>query len=251
MQHTLKKEKPSLVIPREHGVWAMFLAPFLLGVMLSDANLMHVLAGVGLLSGFIAINALLDLLRRPKNKQSVKRTIFLFGGAAGISLAYPLFQRWEAFWPMLLMGGFLLAPIWFIRHKCERHFLNDLIGIAGLTMLLPLSAGLGGGTAQQEIGAAMIGNMLYFTGSIFFVKSVFREKNNIQFHFLGITYHLMVVFLPFLLQFSPAISLMFLPGLLKMAAAMRGIRLLPKTVGIIEIANVIWFLGWGGWIYLG
>jgi hypothetical protein len=34
-----------------------------------------------------------------------------------------------------------------------------------------------------------------------------------------------------------------------MAVALKGMRLMPKTVGIIEIANVLWFLAWSGWLF--
>lgn len=249
MQHTLNKAKPALIIPREHGMWAMFLAPFLLGVMLSDFNLLHVPAGFGLLAGFLAINALFEWIRRPKDKASVRRTILFFGLVSVICLALPLFYNWQAFWPMLIMVILLLVPIWFIRRKSERHFLNDLIGIIGLTMLLPIATELGNGASDHEVAFAMLMNILYFTGSVFFVKSVFREKANIRFHFIGIIYHLLVALLPFLTQIPALVSLLFLPGVLKMAVALKGMRLMPKTVGIIEIANVLWFLAWSGWLF--
>ncbi|WP_134682780.1 YwiC-like family protein [Brevibacillus migulae] len=249
MQQALKKEKPALVIPREHGVWAMFCAPFLLGAMLSDANMLHLLAGMGLLAGYIVVNALFEFLWRRKTSTCVLRTVLLFGGVAIVCLAYPMFARLHAFWPMLIMAGLLLVPVWFIRHKSERHFLNDLIGIIGLTMLLPLAAGLGHGAPGHEIATAMLLNILYFTGSVFFVKAVFRERSNLRFHFIGMMYHLVLLVLPIAAQLSWLVSLMFLPGVAKMAVAVKGERLLPKTVGIIEIVNVIWFLAWNGWLY--
>ncbi|HZG17999.1 MAG TPA: YwiC-like family protein [Candidatus Bathyarchaeia archaeon] len=249
MQQAIKKEKPTLIIPREHGVWAMFGAPFLLGAMLSDANLLHLLAGIGLLAGYIVINALFEFLRRRKNSSSVRRTVLLFGGIAAVCLAYPMSTRLDAFWTMLIMASLLIVSVWSIRHKLERHFLNDLIGIIGLTMLLPIASGLGQGAPIREIAAAMMLNILYFTGSVFFVKAMFRERSNLRFHFIGIMYHLLLLVLPLVVQMSALVSLMFLPGLVKMTVALKGERLLPKTVGIIEILNVIWFLAWNGWIY--
>jgi hypothetical protein len=250
MEQSLKKGRPTLVMPREYGVWAMFLAPFLLGVFLSDANVLHLLAGFGLLCGFIAANAVMDSLRQPKNKQNVFITVLVFGCMAGLSLAYPLISRWQVFWPVLFMGLFFFAAVWLIRNKCEHHFMHDLLGIIGLTMLLPIAAGLGDGAAGQDVLAAMMLNVAYFTGSMFFVKSVFREQNNVRLHFIGTAYHLLLFGVPFLLKLTPLVAMMFLPGLLKMVVVLKGTRLAPKTVGIIEVANVVWFLVWGGFMYV-
>lgn len=241
------KEKPALVLPREHGVWAMFAVPYLFGVFLSGKDLLQLLAGLGLLCGFIVVNAGLVFLRQSKHGRQVLRTMLLFGAAACLFLAYPLISSWQAFWPIAVLVAFSAASIWFIRNKRERHFLNDLLGIAGLTMLLPVSAGLGGGAPEQELMAAMAMNVAYFTGSVFFVKSVFRERNNPRFHRSGILYHLLLFSLPLVLNVPLLASLIFLPGIFKMAVAARGARLPAKTVGIIEIVNVLWFLA-GGYI---
>ncbi|MCK9912444.1 hypothetical protein MXD81_25035, partial [Microbacteriaceae bacterium K1510] len=53
-------------------------------------------------------------------------------------------------------GALLCSSVWFIRNMRERHFLHDLIGIIGRTMLLTVSAGLGGGASKTvEIANAV------------------------------------------------------------------------------------------------
>lgn len=242
-----KRGEASLVLPREHGVWAMFVVPYLFGVFLVEKNVLQLLAGPGLLCGFIAVNAVLVYMRQPRFARQVLRTLLIFGGVAAVCLVYPLIHNALAFWPLIVMGVFAMASIWFIRRKRERHFLNDLLGIVGLTMLLPIAAALGGGASRTELLTAMALNVIYFTGSIFFVKAVFREKNNHSFHFVGIMYHLLLLCLPFLPQVPALISVIFLPGAVKMAIAAKGIKLPVKTVGIMEIVNVLWFLA-GGYV---
>lgn len=45
------------------------------------------------------------------------------------------------------------------------------------------------------------------------------------------------------------LCLPFLPGVVKMAIAAKGVKLPVKTVGIMEIGNVLWFLA-GGYVLL-
>ncbi|HBZ78988.1 MULTISPECIES: YwiC-like family protein [Brevibacillus] len=245
-----KRGGASLVMPREHGVWAMFVVPYLFGVFLVENNVLHLLAGPGLLCGFIAVNAALVLMRQPKLARQVLRTLLVFGGVAAICLAYPLLHNALAFWPLVVMGICAAGSIWFIHSKQERHFLNDLLGIVGLTMLLPVSAALGGGAPTQELLTAMALNVAYFTGSVFFVKAVFREKNNRMFQSVGIVYHLLLLALPLVLPVPALFSLIFVPGIVKMAIAAKKVKLPVKTVGIMEIVNVLWFLA-GGYVVLG
>lgn len=242
-------KQPYLMIPREHGVWAMFLAPFLLGIMLTTPTLLHVGTGIGLLSGYMMVSAGLEYLRRPRYRQSAIRSMLIFGLIAAGSLSYPLLNRWQAFWPLAIMGLTLAGSLFFLRQKRERHFLNDLLGIFGLSMLLPIAANLGGGAPEHLIIEAMILNLLYFTGSVFFVKAAFREKQNPRFHQVGLCYHVLVVALPFVLGLSPLMALMFLPGAIKMLVAASGKKLSVATVGITEIVNVLWFITLGGWYY--
>ncbi|MED4571312.1 hemerythrin domain-containing protein [Brevibacillus agri] len=169
--------------------------------------------------------------------------------AAAACLAYPLIRNVLAFWPLIVMGAFATASIWFIRRKKVRHFVNDLLGIVGLTMLLPVAAALGGGAPGPELLAAMALNVAYFAGSIFFVKAVFREKHKQSFHVVGMIYHLLLLCLPFLPHVPALVSVIFLPGVVKMAIAAKGVKLPVKTVGIMEIGNVLWFLA-GGYVLL-
>ncbi len=231
-----------MVMPREHGVWAMLLAPFLIGMVVTEASLLHVLAGPGILCGYIAMNAWLETLRRPGKALAALPTIGIFGGLSALFLAFPLWKRWEAFWPLVVTGLLLLASIQFLRQKRERHFANDIIGIFALTMLLPFSAQLGGTASRDEVILAMTANVLYFTGSVFFVKSVIREKRNVAFHRIGMLYHLLITVLPIAAGISYGFALLYVPGVVKMGVVLQGRQLTAIQTGIIEIVNAVWFL---------
>lgn len=243
-----KTEQAKWIMPREHGVWAMLLVPFLLGAALGGFRWLHLLAGIGFLLGYVAMNAVLEAIRHPRVKPAAQYTAVRIGGASALLLAVPFVTRPQAFWPLGLTALLFLASLWFVRTKRERHFVNDLLGITALTMMLPVSAGIGGGAAADDLLFGMAANVLYFTGSVFFVKGVFRERNNRPFHLAGAAYHLLLLALPFLLSLPPVLSLWYLPGAVKMVPVLAGKSFPPKTVGIIEIANACWFAGLGMWV---
>lgn len=246
-----KKARGALLIPREHGVWAMLLVPFLFGMFLSKGNALHLLMLIGMLGGYVAVNACLVALRQPKKRQDAYYTVCRFGALASLALAYPIATRWQAFWPVFIMGVGLSASAWFVKHMRERDFVHDLIGIIGLSMLLPISAGLGGGASYTAVLLALAINAAYFTGSVFFVKSVFREKNNRRFQWIGMLYHVTVTasVLIFAAHVAPFFALAFLPGVIKMILVLGRMRFSPKTVGMIEIANAFWIVAWGAFFF--
>ncbi|MBY0054801.1 hypothetical protein [Brevibacillus agri] len=70
-------------------------------------------------------------------------------------------------------------------------------------------------------------------------KLVYQNRSN----------HLLLLCLPFLPHVPALVSVIFLPGVVKMAIAAKGVKLPVKTVGIMEIGNVLWFLA-GGYVLL-
>ena len=69
-----------------------------------------------------------------------------------------------------------MVNVWHVLQKSERALLNDICAIL-LFCTGGASAYMLGGGGFDPILAAVIGyNFLYFTGTVFFVKSVFRER---------------------------------------------------------------------------
>ncbi|QRG67975.1 YwiC-like family protein [Brevibacillus choshinensis] len=84
-------------------------------------DLLQLLAGLGLLCGFIVVNAGLVFLRQPKLGRQVLQTMLLFGAAACMFLAYPLGSSWQAFWLLAVVAVFSAASIWFIPRPTPPH----------------------------------------------------------------------------------------------------------------------------------
>ncbi|WP_183192889.1 YwiC-like family protein [Brevibacillus nitrificans] len=252
-----KPQKVTYLLPHEHGVWAMMLVPFLLGTAIGQARWQHLLMGGALVVGYFAVHGALTVLRRPQKGREALPTVTTFG-ILGLLLGGPLFaMNPAAFLPLVWMIPFLAMSVWFVVKKRERDFWNDVCAIVAFTMLLPLAAKLGdaaaagAGTGVEELALGMLLNVLYFIGSVFFVKSVFRERNNIRFTYIGIAYHAALLLLPLLLPVPLPVLLLYLPGILKMLYLLRKPRLRAMQVGMLEIASAVWFLGIAVWLFHG
>lgn len=249
MHAVTKNTKRVWIFPREHGAWAMLIMPFLLGMAISGATFWHALAGIGLFFGYLAMNAMLTIVRQPKRMKEALLSLVVYSGVAGLFLLAPFLSNPSAFAPMLAMFPLIGVSLLFIIKKKERHFGNDLVGITALTMLLPIAAFLGNEVTYENILLAMLLNIIYFTGSVFYVKALFREKTNQSFRLIGILFHVIVIAAVLIIHAPSMIALLFVPGCIKMISVLKINKLTPMTVGITEIVNTVWFLA-GAFILL-
>jgi hypothetical protein len=233
-------KKISLVIPREHGGWAMVSIPFIIGMMAANPVLLHLPLFLAWLFLYLSSYPLLQAL-----KKTTKRTWWLKWGAGYAAVALlclipVLLQELWLFWfaPVLIL--LLTVNIWHVRRKSERALLNDACAI-----LLFCTAGaaaylLGGGTWGRELAEVLLYNFLYFMGTVFFVKSVFRERKNKRWTIYAKVYHLIALILPLLLL-SPWMCLPFVYPLIK-TWIYSGKPLKPMKVGIMEIVGSVQFV---------
>ncbi|MFD2368837.1 YwiC-like family protein [Brevibacillus sp. GCM10020057] len=252
-----KAQKVTYLLPHEHGVWAMMLVPFLLGLAMGQARWQHLLLGGAIVAGYFAVHGVLTILRKPKKFREALPTVTMFGLLGLLLGGLPFATNPAAFLPFVWMVPFLAASVWFVVKKRERDFANDVCAIVAFTMLLPVAAGLGdgeaagAGTSVEDVALGMLLNVLYFIGSVFFVKSVFRERNNTRFTYIGIAYHAALLLLPLLLHAPLPILLLYLPGALKMLYVLRKPQFRAMQVGLLEIAGAAWFLGVAVWLFRG
>jgi len=235
--------KPSKwILPRERRLWAMLLVPYLLGVVVAGGNIWHLPAGLGLVAGMLAVNAVLERWRQPKPGKLPWLSITVYGGASILLLAWPLFLHGQAIWPLLVMAVLIWGHVFLVRRQAESHLTNEALAIVTFSMGLPLAVELGGGAEWRSTGLAAGLNIAYFLAGGLFAKAVLQERNNLRFHFIAMMYHLMLLLLPLLLQLPWPAVLLYLPGVVKMALVMGRRRMPARTLGWLENLNALWFL---------
>jgi len=230
-----------LIMPKEHGAWAMWTAPYIIGILLTDFNWTHLLLLISIFFAYISVTPLLQAFRRPKEQKEMFKlsSIYLFiAGILGLPvlISYP-----KLLFILLLVAPFFAINIYFVKTKRERAFLNDLAGVIGLSSTSLVAYYVGFKELNTEIFLIWFLIILFFVGSIFFVKSKIREKNNKSFKLAGKIYSLALPILA-LIFFNAYLMLAFLFSTLRLFWIAREENPSPMKTGIIEIINSIWFV---------
>ncbi len=229
------------LIPKEHGVWFMWLVPVALGAYLGGVAAVHALVAVAALLFHLASSAALDWLRARGRQGELARWAAGLGAAGGICMVPPVLQR-----PSLLVLGAVAAVIFlvnaaFARARLERWLVNDVLAIAGLQLWGPIAYALGGGPPGGAAWRLWAITTLFFVGTAFHVKTLFRERGNRRFKRLSNGAHLALLLAPWALGL-PQVGLAYLPSALRAWLTPAGARLRPIVAGLIEIANSLVFL---------
>ncbi|AEF93860.1 hypothetical protein Desca_0986 [Desulfotomaculum nigrificans CO-1-SRB] len=233
-----------LLMPREHGAWAMLAVPFIIGGAVYGFNWWHIPLFLGWFSLYLCSYPLMMTVRQPKNNVHYLKWLVIYALAAGAWLTGPLLRYPGILWLVPLILPLLLINVYYARRRQERALFNDFCAVAELSL---------GGVASSYIGAGGVWTekswlvylicILFFMGSVFFVKTMIREKNNRQFRYLSWSYHVLLTVLPLLLTGGLPLTLAFLPSMGR-AICYGGRDLTPLRIGQIEIVNSLWFTIW-------
>lgn len=229
-----------IVIPHEHGGWAMISVPFLLGMFAAGAQGMHLALFAAWLLLYLSSYPFLQSLKRSANKGYWIKWGSLYGVAALVCLIPALIDT-----PLLLYFGIplcllLLVNVWHTKHKSERALVNDMCAILIFSLGGAAAYLLGGGGWDRTMAAVVLLSFLYFTGSAFFVKTVFRERMNRRWTTYARVYHVIMLFVPWAIGF-PWLTLPFVvPAVRTFLYGGKAMR--PMKVGIIEIVGSVQFL---------
>ncbi|MET9855671.1 YwiC-like family protein [Streptomyces sp. NPDC006450] len=224
-------------IPDQHGAWAMLTVPFLVGTFLSpEPGRQHALLLAAWLLGYAAVFHAQQWLRlrrvaarRPEVARRHVRPALVLGAAtalAGIPLA--VLQPW------LLLAGAAAAPCvavntWFAWLGWERALVNGLVAVVPACGMLLVAARLGGGGLPWAPAAACL---LYFAGTVPYVKTMIRERNSFTYYRGSVAYHAAATALAALL--SPWLAIPF-AGYLARAAVLPGRGLRAPVIGAVEL----------------
>lgn len=225
-------------IPDQHGAWAMLTVPFLAGTFLSpEPGPQHGLLLAAWLLGYAAVFHAQQWLRlrrvaarRPEVARRHVRPALVLGAAtalAGIPLA--------VLHPWLLLAGAAAAPFVAVNTRYawrnrERALANGLAAVVPACGMLLVAARLGGGGLPWAPAAACL---LYFAGTVPYVKTMIRERNSRTYYRGSVTYHAAATALAACL--SPWLALPFAAYLAR-AIALPGRGLKVPLVGAVELA---------------
>lgn len=228
-------------VPREHGAWAMLVVPYLLGMLASNLNWLHLPFFIGIIVFYFASGPFLTIVRKPKLLKAAIPSLIIYLSIGSI-LTFPiLYLVPEIIFIGLFIIPFFVINVIFAKLKKERLFINDLSAIIALSFLVLISYYIGNNVIDAKALIIMGINIIFFTGSVFHVKSLVREKGNRVFLMQSNVFHIGTV-VGFLLIAMPIVSLIFFINTLKNWLMLKCQNYKPIQIGLIEIASSILFV---------
>ncbi len=235
-----KKQKKKIIIPHEHGGWAMVSVPFLLGMITAGPRWMHIPLFVAWLCFYLSSYPLLQSLKRKAEKARYVRWGIGYGIAGLALVLLPLIDTPQLSYfalPLLLL---VLINIWHAKQKSERALLNDICAILGFTVGGAAAYLLGGGDWDRMMMLVVIFSFLHFMGTVYFIKTLFRERTNKRYTYYAYLYHTILLVIPWLIGY-PWMTIPYVLSAVR-AFLFAGKPLRPSQAGILEIACVLQFL---------
>lgn len=228
-------------VPPQHGAWAMLVVPYLAGVLVAGWSWPAAPLLGAWLAGYLLSYYLFQAVksRRPGR---FRAQITLYAVPAAALVALVVAARPAVLWYAPAFAVLWAANVWYAWRRRERALLNDLASVVQSCLVVFVVATIAG-TAPVEVAGAFAACLAYFTGTALFVKTMIRERGSVAYRRWSVAYHAgaLAVWLVLVPWLGPALAVLF-GWLLARAWLLPGRALVPKQVGLIEIANSLLLL---------
>ncbi|MCM4084669.1 YwiC-like family protein [Paractinoplanes hotanensis] len=229
-RHKARRRTARKYLPPQHGAWAMLLVPWLTGVLTAGFRWPHLPLLGAWLSGYLLSYYALQALKT-RRLSRVRPQLLLYGPLTAVLALVVVIARPQVLFYTCAYAPLLAFNAYYARQRHERALLNDLTSVLQSCLVVFVAATVAG-TGISEVGPAFTTVMLYFTGTVLYVKTMIRERGNPSYHRASIAYHVLALGVASLLTIP--IAAVFLLLLIR-ATILPRYRLTPKHVGIAEI----------------
>jgi len=226
-------------LPKQHGAWSMLLIPFLFGVIIGKPTWGHLSLFISWIFFYLSSYPFLMAQRVKRKRKEYFKWAFILSVPAFLGIIYPVYTETRLIYFGLSMIPFFLLNLYFSRQKNERAFLNDVCAVFVFCIGGLASYFYGVGDLNRVGWELFLHSFLYFLGTVFYVKTMIREKKNIRYKYASWAYHFGLVPLFFIMK-APIQLLAYLPSIIR-AVVLYGKNVKVKTIGIVEIVNSIYF----------
>lgn len=219
-------------IPNQHGAWAMLVVPFLLGMFTANPGWIHLLFFIGWLLAYLFSYPLLQWMKTGKSER-YRQPVVLFAAVLLPVAAALLWLRPELIWYGLMLVPLFTVNTYFARRNRERAFWNDIAAIVQFCTVVYPAYALGEGDDWRLAAELAVVCFLYFAGTVFYVKTMIRERGNPIYYAGSVGYH--VVLLVLSVCTRPYLLLLPLGLVLVRAVICPKTRMSIKQSGILEV----------------
>ena len=218
-------------VPPQHGAWAMLLLPYLAGLLVAGFRWPDLPLLGAWLSGYLLSYFVLQAIksRRPRRYRAPLSwyTPITVALAVPVVVACPRVLFFAPVYAVLLaVNG------WYAVRRRERALVNSLASVAQSCLMVFVVATVAGRPPGHVVTPFLI-VLLYFIGTVLYVKTMIRERDSRAYRLGSIAYHAAAVAVVVALGPVPAAVFALL---LARAWWLPRRRLSPKQVGFVEIA---------------
>lgn len=222
-------------MPNQHGAWAMLATPLLVGVLAAGPQWQHLPLTAFWFLGYFAFFATALWLksgRRPRYRSPV----LAYGAAATIAgaltlLVQPDLVRWAPLFLLPLGVGLLSSAV-----RNERSLCSGVATTIGSSLMTVVAYDAGGGTDLTRAWLLTAILAAYFVGTVLYVKTLIRERDNPTYYWLSVTFHAAATLA--LIPVCPPLTPVF-AALTARAAIVPAFRITPKQAGMGEIVATV------------
>ncbi|MCL4395704.1 MAG: YwiC-like family protein [Chloroflexi bacterium] len=177
----MNDKKLMILLPHEHGAWAMLVVPLLVGVGASRVLDIRVVLFLLAVFGFFMLRYPLVLLvksRAAEVRENAMRWSVIYAALTSVDAAVLLaLTRLWLLIPLGLLGLVsLVVYLWLAARRVEMSTAGEWIGIAGLALGAPGAYLIGRGALDATAVALYALNLLYFGGTVSYIKFKVREQ---------------------------------------------------------------------------
>lgn len=228
------------MIPTQHGAWSMLILPFVLGGTAGGWRWTHIPFAIAWLFVYMGTFFLFQYIKQRKKSRELLRTVMIYLMMATLAIMPVLWVQTRLIWFAFAMIPFGLVNAYFAKIKDERNVWNDVSAVTSFCIGGMASYYHGAHIFDETIIWVFVLPYLYFLGSIFFVKTMIREKKSIMYRNLSWGYHMLLIIV-FIALGYPLLALAYAPSLIR-AVWFYGKKIPIMKIGILEIANSIFVL---------
>jgi hypothetical protein len=175
--------RSNIPLPKEHGSWAMFAVPLIIGWAVAAhwqwRSILLIGAALGLFLVRYPIDTLIKTRKRPHTDRAwLIRWAIVYGSIAALCGGW-LIVIDQLYWlmPLGVIGAALLAYHWWlVERRQEMSARGELAGICGLALGAPLAYYVSTGVIDGTAIGLWIVNALYFGGTVFYIKLKVRQQ---------------------------------------------------------------------------
>lgn len=180
-------------LPNQHGAWAMLLVPLLLGVIMTaqDAGWLLIPLTVAWIVGYCCFFAACLWIRATPSRRRVFARPVLFYGAITILAAVILVAaRPYLLWWALPFGTLVGIALVEAYRRRPRSLLSGISEVTASSLLVPVCYSIGEKAVPGSTAWLLfLLLLLYFNGTIVYVKTLIRERGSHAWWIGSVAYH--------------------------------------------------------------